>query len=389
MRPGPLSEQQADRPIRAVSNVEDTEFTRPKLGRILYLDGLRGIAILLVLLFHAYSRWPEIIPFGDRFAKFPLFAHGWLGVNLFFLISGYVIYLTLDKPRSAMNFFVRRWLRLFPAMLVCSLIIYFSAAFFFERPAGMPAFRDLLPGLSFIEPIWWRKLLGPPQGALEGAFWSLYVEVKFYLLAGFFYFVFGEKKMIWMLCIVFFSSLAVPVIGNSFPDLDLSLANQILFILSAKHFGWFAAGSLFYLYARQQRIHVLISAIAIGLASSIALNQGPGVVLAGMLIVLLFTMSILNKRMQTILTTPGLLTLGFASYPLYLLHENMMVSLIVKTGFFAPWIPAILVPVFPMMFVIVLGWMVAKFAEPLTRNLILNSYKLVTRPAPTAKNDSP
>jgi len=350
------------------------------LHRIQYLDGLRGIAIFLVLLFHAYARWPGSVPFGDRFSDFPLFANGWLGVHLFFLISGYVIYMTLDKPQSPTNFFSRRWLRLFPAMLICSVIIYSTAAFFFERPAGSPTLRDLVPGLTFIEPIWWRKLIGPPQGQLEGAFWSLYVEVKFYLLAGFFYFVFGEKKMIWMLCILFLSSVALPFLGTFFPNVDWSLPRQILFILSAKHFGWFAAGTLFYLYIREQHTYLLILAVAIGLTSALSLEGGVHAACAGIAVILLFTASILSKRLQSFLKNPYLLLLGFASYPLYLLHENMMVSLIVKIGSIAPWMPAILLPVLPMSIVIILGWLVAKYAESWTRNSILNSYQRVSRP---------
>ena len=130
-------------------------------------------------------------------------------------------------------------------------------------------------------------------------------------------------------------------------------------------------------------------AIAIGLASALTLNQGPMVSAAGVVIVLLFTGSILSKDLQSALTTPGLLILGFASYPLYLLHENMMVSMIVKTGSFAPWMPAILVPVFPMLLVITLGWMVARFAEPWTRRIMLGSYKHLTRLSRPAKNNAP
>jgi peptidoglycan/LPS O-acetylase OafA/YrhL len=350
--------------------------------RIQYLDGLRGIAIFLVLLYHAYVRWPGIIPFEDRFSGNPLFAHGWLGVNLFFMISGYVIYMTLDKPQSPTNFFVRRWLRLFPAMLICSVIIYSTASFFFERPAGIPAFRDLLPGLTFIDPIWWKKLIGPPLGQLEGAFWSLYVEVKFYILAGLFYFVFGEKKMVWMLCIVFLSYVALPFLIDFFPNAEWSLPRQVLFILSAKYFGWFAAGALFYLYVKEQRGYILGLAVAIGLISALSLpleGWEARAIIAGIAVVLLFTASVLSQRMQSLLANPALLMLGFASYPLYLLHENMMVSLIAKIGNLAPWMPAVLVPVLPMSIVITLGWLVARYAEPWARNAIQNSYRHLSR----------
>ncbi|MFC1701314.1 acyltransferase family protein [Pseudomonadota bacterium] len=349
--------------------------------RIQYLDGLRGLAILMVVLFHAFSRWPDIVPFGNRFATFPLFKNGWLGVQLFFLISGYVIHMTLDKSRSPVNFLYRRWLRLFPAMLFCSLIIFFTAPFFFERPAGSPMMRDLLPGLTFIEPFWWKKFLGPPQGQLEGAFWSLYVEVKFYLIASIFYFISGGKKMIWILCILFLSSVALPYLSELLPNLDWFLPRRILFILSAEHLGWFAAGALFYLYSGKHHLNLLVLAVATGLISALTMKEvETQAIYSGFIVVLIFTASVLSQRVQSWLSNPVLLTLGFASYPLYLLHENMMISLIVKTGNFAPWIPAILVPVIPMSIVIALGWMVARYAEPKIRNSIIYFYPYKTRP---------
>ena len=55
--------------------------------RIAYLDGLRGVAIAMVLLFHAYVRWPELVPYGNAYSGRPWVAYGWLGVQLFFMIS--------------------------------------------------------------------------------------------------------------------------------------------------------------------------------------------------------------------------------------------------------------------------------------------------------------
>jgi len=125
--------------------------------RIKYLDGLRGIAILLVLFYHAYSRWIAIVPYGDQYADFPLFKFGWLGVQLFFLISGFVIFMPLDKTANFKSFIYKRWLRLFPAMLLGSILIYVSVPFFLNRPNGIPDLINLLPGLTFIDPSWGVK----------------------------------------------------------------------------------------------------------------------------------------------------------------------------------------------------------------------------------------
>src|SRR3990172_280603 len=101
------------------------------IKRIKYLDGFRGLAIILVILYHSFARWPEIVPYGDQFSNFFLFHSGWIGVQLFFLISGFVILMTLDKSIGFKNFITKRWLRLFPAILIATILIYFSASFFY------------------------------------------------------------------------------------------------------------------------------------------------------------------------------------------------------------------------------------------------------------------
>src|SRR3982750_4409760 len=115
-------------------------------SRLQFLDGLRGVAISLVVLFHAFARWPDLV--GTRDATSSLFVEGRLGVQLFFLISGYVIFMSLERTSGVLDFLWRRWLRLFPAMLAVSVLVFVTAPLF-NRPAGQPVLRDLLPGLTF------------------------------------------------------------------------------------------------------------------------------------------------------------------------------------------------------------------------------------------------
>jgi len=344
-------------------------------SRIQYLDGLRGVAILSVLMFHAFSRWPGIVPYGSEFVKVPIFFYGWLGVQLFFMISGYVIFMSLERSRNLHGFLIRRWIRLFPAMLACSLIVFATASFFHERPAGAPVLRDLLPGLTFIEPYWWQLVLGSPQGELEGVFWSLYVEVKLYLVAGFFYFTIGGRRVIWVLVGLFLVATGVLFFNQVFVENGWTQARAILNALSGRPSGWFAAGALFYRFHNEGKKGVLAAAILVAVATALAQGKPDygakpyewDVTFAALTVVLIFAAAALNDRVKQVFSSRLLLFMGFISYPLYLLHENMMVSMIVKTNTILPQIPSVLLPAIPILFVVGVAWLVAKFIDPPAR----------------------
>jgi peptidoglycan/LPS O-acetylase OafA/YrhL len=343
----------------------------PGENRIGFLDGLRGIAIAWVMLFHAYVRWPEVVPYGNRYSGVPAVAYGWLGVELFFLISGFVILMTLEKSAGFRDFMTRRWLRLFPAMLVCSLLVFATAPLFPERPAGSPILRDLLPGLTFIDQTWWNLLLPTPQGVLEGAFWSLFVEMKFYLLAGFLFFTVGRARTIGALFALY--ALERLVTRGVAPDPASSMhwLALLLNLASAKYFGWFAAGALYYRYFRTGSLRLAVLAVLAALASALGQDgyQWHPELMA-LSVVAIFSAAMFVPLARTLLAHPLRLFLGFVSYPLYLIHENMMVASIAKVGAFAPGLPPALMPVLPMLLVISLAWLVARFAEPRLRELL-------------------
>lgn len=136
------------------------------------LDGLRGVAILLVMAYH----------FG------PLISWGWMGVDLFFVLSGFLITKSLCSfPINSANlliFFKNRFLRIAPAY-------YLVIAVFFML---LPQVYSLSEGTAFKElqknqwVFWlyqvdvWYAFNGWPEMIYLVPLWSLSVEVKFYLL---------------------------------------------------------------------------------------------------------------------------------------------------------------------------------------------------------------
>ena len=190
------------------------------------MDAIRGIAVWLVVLYHAYARY-EHFPYGFEYASFPLLKYGYLGVELFFLISGVVILMTLERSRSFINFLYKRWLRLFPAMAIVTLLFYVGYYLFCEK--WIP-YYNLLPGLTFTEPYFYKKLLHIDTiKALSPSFWTLFVEVKFYAIFGGVFFLLRKNvhKSILFLVILWCFSIITSLVCHYYCCVDF-LKNQII-----------------------------------------------------------------------------------------------------------------------------------------------------------------
>lgn len=337
--------------------------------RIAFLDGHRGLAILLVIGFHAFSRWATLIPNGDCCAHFPIFEFGWLGVELFFLLSGFVILMSLERSKGAIDFLRRRWLRLFPTMLACSLIIYYSAPLFLERPEGAPTLDSLLPGLVFMDLTWLQKFIRHPIQPLEGSFWSLYVEVKFYVFAALVYFRFGREVLLKSLVGVAGVTLCVRLLHLVSSNALVSHLDLLTQDLGLDYWFWFASGAAYYQYRQTGRAGWAWLAIGCILGGACVL----GVVaheflwmnLVGAIAVgSVFIVSMHSERVQAFLNCRFLQFMGFVSYPLYLLHENMLVSTLVKL---APRLPREWFPLLPVVMLAPLAgvaFLVGRYVEP-------------------------
>jgi len=140
------------------------------------LDGMRAIAVVAVMVYHANSSW---------------LSGGFLGVEMFFVISGYLITLLLiaEKERdysvSLKDFWMRRARRLLPALYVMMAIVITWTALF--EPDALGQLRgDVLAGLFYVSN-WYQIIVGLGYTALADFaplrhLWSLAVEEQFYLL---------------------------------------------------------------------------------------------------------------------------------------------------------------------------------------------------------------
>jgi peptidoglycan/LPS O-acetylase OafA/YrhL len=346
--------------------------------RLAYLDGLRGVAILLVVLFHAYIRWPTVVPFGDEFQHVPFLQYGWVGVQLFFMISGFVILLSLERSKNIADFMLRRWLRLFPAMLIATLLVCATSPLLTDRPAGATDPMNSVPGLLFIEPGWLNFALGTHFRALEGPFWSLFVEVKFYLIFGSLYVLFGARRAVLLLFALFVVAVGFKLYMIKHPHAHAAIywTNYALKRTSAEHFGWFTFGAILYLYLTAPSRRTMVAAIGAA-AISVAVFNGSHVVekIPPALMVVLFTAAIVNGKVQSFLRHKYWLTLGFVSYPLYLIHENAVVSLTVQLGKSFPSIPAPILPLAPIGLLICIAWLIAEYGEPTLRRLLRPAHR--------------
>ncbi len=158
------------------------------------LDGLRGIAIVMVFFFHFYPRKP-----GDPVGL--LSGAGWMGVDLFFVLSGFLItgilYDTLGQRRYFLNFFARRALRLFPVYFLM-IILIMSVGHWLGVIYTWWDIPYFLYAMNIVGDLHRNPGFGVYIGT--GHIWSLAVEEQFYLLWAPAVFFLKTKRRILLAC---------------------------------------------------------------------------------------------------------------------------------------------------------------------------------------------
>lgn len=278
--------------------------------RLAEIDALRGVAALAVVMFHFTTRFMELYaPAGTPSFTAP---NGHYGVNLFFIISGFVIFMTLERTRRGMDFVVSRFSRLFPAYWA-AVALTFAVTSTFGLPGKEVTMLQALGNVFMI-----HNIFQVPH--VDGVYWTLEVELLFY--AGMFLlFMRGQlHRVYWAVGLLLLARLGYHLAATGL-GVDLSWTLYRLTIL--KFIPWFALGIFVY----QTAVNGVRTddglARVVALASLLCLWVVDGWALAALALVLTALVWAAASGRLPWLGHPVLAFFGTISYTLYLLHENI------------------------------------------------------------------
>jgi peptidoglycan/LPS O-acetylase OafA/YrhL len=278
-------------------------------GRLVGIDALRGIAALSVVLFHYTTRYDAL--FGHTTAPLLSARWGWLGVDLFFVISGFVIFMTLARTRRPLDFVVSRASRLYPAYWAA-----IALTFAITHAGGLPG-EQVSPGTALVNLTMLQEFVHVKS--VDGVYWTLAVELIFYAWA----LLLFRLRMLDRIHAFVALVLAVKLVyhAGALHGVDLPwIAGRFLLIDTMP---WFGTGIMVYRLATHAGTARADLALIGAAAATLAIGDKDG---PGMGVLLLAFAAIVYGAARgriALLRWRPLVALGGISYALYLVHENI------------------------------------------------------------------
>ena len=281
--------------------------------RLRELDSLRGLVALSVVFFHFTAGRPEF---------YSCFKFGGTAVDLFFMISGFVIFLTVSDNPSWMYFAKKRFLRLYPTYWICliitTVVMIINLHHLNQTDGGL--LTRFLANITMFQS--YLKIED-----MDGPYWSLAIELMFYIFVIFMLIakVINKIEIIGYLIFILIAFLywyALP----QYPLFYHSINRAIPLI---NHWPLFFAGILFYRQMNVRETLFRYLSIIICFAFSILVFNKAGrtsdfisiAEYASILFVYFFTFFLLINNRLGFLKIRALLFLGSISYTLYLIHQ--------------------------------------------------------------------
>ncbi|GAB2826093.1 acyltransferase family protein [Ferruginibacter profundus] len=352
-------------------------------SRIGILDGFRAIAIISVLFFHYFTRWAppnnpvSLYPYDNT--QFPYFKYGYLGVQFFFMISGFVIFYTLETTDRFGVFWKKRMIRLWPSIIVVTLITYLI--FQFLDPdnifPGSHEARNLIPSFTFITPEFFNTISGKPHyySYINGVYWSLWAEIQFYLFVSVLFFLNKEKFvrnfLVLSIALIVVNTIFLSITGGNRLHIKIPDSVAQFYLLWIKtifnllnYLTSFAIGVIFYLLFKNKKNNVktaLFIKICLAILFVLLIYSGAKLEerIIFVLMFLLFLGFIYYPDKLSFLEKKIIVRIGVASYVLYLVHEHIALLIINRWGhYFYPLSYAL-----PILLVFVMTWLSILYTE--------------------------
>ncbi|MDB5144722.1 MAG: hypothetical protein JWQ66_3435 [Mucilaginibacter sp.] len=271
------------------------------------------------------------------------------------MISGFVISYTLENTPNLSSFYRNRFSRLFPPMLLCTIITFVTVSLLDDHNLFRNAheIKNFVPSLTFINPTLWTLITKINFHWINGSYWSLWTEIQFYLVSSGLYFLnkrdFFRNMLLAGIVIVAIKYIPIDLLNAHSEYLQ---SHGFINFFSGWRYGdeifnitfymiWFLPGVIFYqLYKgfniRQDifsSVGVLIVLFCLVWDTRVFFADSFDVtMIACLLMFSLFLMMIYKKKYLSFLTNPLFTRIGVISYTIYLIHEEIGVLLINKCG---------------------------------------------------------
>ncbi|MFM2344361.1 MAG: hypothetical protein RLZZ210_971 [Pseudomonadota bacterium] len=337
-----------------------------RVNKINEIDLLRFIAAISVVFFHlafgGYATNTTIMPY-DLLSS--ISKYGRLGVELFFMISGFVILLTVSN-NNIKNFIISRIVRLYPTFWICCTIT-FLFIIIFGKPFYFASFYQYIINLTMFS-----RLLGVDY--IDVSYWTLLIEMQFYIMIGIIL-VLNQIRRVekiitaWLIiCIILNINSFLPFIFNS--NMLLYRIYQLLIIEYAP---FFIAGMTYFLIWSKglsfNRFIIIIFCWLLSLSNLLDkvswfenhYKTGINYYIAGSIITVFFiAMMLIALKKTWIFKNSNFLLLGSLSYPIYLLNQN--IGFVIFNNVYKK-MNSHLIFWFTIFFILILSYLVSIFVE--------------------------
>jgi len=292
--------------------------------RLYHIDLLRFIAAISVVLYHYTFRGHMADNLSDLKFGFlaNLFKYGYLGVDLFFIISGFVIAFSIEKS-DFISFVKSRFIRLFPAYWICLFITSFIIIFlgndrYHVNLVQFLANLTMLNGFVKIENI-------------DGVYWSLFLELKFYIIISLVLLNSKIKKNIYYIMIGWLLISYLHFVLDFQSNIFFKAINYLFFF---EYSSYFISGVMFYKIfkygnSKKYSFAILFSFILslLSINKHVAFLNDHYQVNFSIIIISIFIsifyilFYLISTHNLNILNKSFFLNLGVITYPLYLIHQ--------------------------------------------------------------------